>query len=83
LWQINGCSNSNLDVVVLQHCQSGGGMNNFATEAASVIKGRITQEEQTKDMFSGNDTKHIHVTVTFHFHPSDRLLDSSYLDNVC
>jgi hypothetical protein len=36
----------NLDVVVLQRRQSEGGMNNFATEAASVIKGRVAQEDQ-------------------------------------
>jgi hypothetical protein len=34
LWRFNGRSNSNLDVVVLQHHQSEGGMNNFVTEAA-------------------------------------------------
>jgi hypothetical protein len=46
LWRFNGRSDGNLDVVVLQRRQSKGGMNNFATEAASVIKGRVAQEDQ-------------------------------------
>jgi hypothetical protein len=38
LWRFNGRSDGNLDVVILQRRQSEGGMNNFTTEAASVIK---------------------------------------------
>jgi hypothetical protein len=46
LWRFNRRSDGNLNVVVLQCCQSEGGMNNFASEAASVIKGRVVQEDQ-------------------------------------
>ena len=35
------CSDGNLDVVVLLRCRSEGGMNNFVTEVASVIKERV------------------------------------------
>jgi hypothetical protein len=42
LWQMSGRSDSSMDIVVLQHYQSKGGMNNFVTEAtASVIKGMV------------------------------------------
>jgi hypothetical protein len=47
LWRFNGCSDGNFDVVVLQCRQSEGGMNSFATEAASVINRRVAQEDQT------------------------------------
>jgi hypothetical protein len=46
LWWFNGRFDGNLDVVVLQHRQSNGGMNNFPIEAVSVIKGRVVQEDQ-------------------------------------
>jgi hypothetical protein len=46
LRRFNGRSDGNLDVVVLQRRQSEGAMNNFAAEAAFVIKGRIAQEDQ-------------------------------------
>jgi hypothetical protein len=46
LWQFTSHSDGNLDVVVLQLLQSEDGMNNFVTEAASVIKGRVAQEDQ-------------------------------------
>jgi hypothetical protein len=37
---------SSFEFTVLQHRQSEGGVNNFATDAATVIKGRVTEEEQ-------------------------------------
>lgn len=46
LWWFNDSPDSNLEVMGLQHHQSEGGMNNFVTEAASVIKRKVTQEEQ-------------------------------------
>jgi hypothetical protein len=46
LWRFNGRFDNNLDVVVLQRHQSEGGMNSFATEAASVNKGGVAQEDQ-------------------------------------
>jgi alpha-D-ribose 1-methylphosphonate 5-triphosphate synthase subunit PhnH len=39
LWWFSGRSDGKLDVVVLQRRHSESGMNNFAIEAASVIKG--------------------------------------------
>jgi hypothetical protein len=53
LWRFSGHYDSNLGTMVLQHCQSEGGMNNFATEAASVIKGRVTQENQVLPTSAG------------------------------
>jgi hypothetical protein len=47
LWQFNGHSDGNLDIVVLKRLQSKGGTNNFMTEAALVIKGRVVQVDQT------------------------------------
>jgi hypothetical protein len=41
-------TNRNFDAEVLQRRQSKGSMNNFATEAESVIKGRVMQEEQAE-----------------------------------
>jgi hypothetical protein len=41
LWQFNARSDSNLDVLVLMRRRSEGGMNNFVTEDASVIKERV------------------------------------------
>jgi hypothetical protein len=38
LWRFNGRSDGNFEVMDLQRRQSEGVMNNFATEAASVIK---------------------------------------------
>jgi hypothetical protein len=46
LWRIHRHSNSNLDIMVLQRRQSEAGMNIFVTVAASVIKGRVEQEDQ-------------------------------------
>jgi hypothetical protein len=43
LWQFSGSSDSNLDIMVLQHCPQEGDMNNFITEAVSVIEGRVAQ----------------------------------------
>jgi hypothetical protein len=45
LWQFNGHSNGNLDAVVLQ-CRQSEDMNNLETEARSVIKGKVMQEDQ-------------------------------------
>jgi hypothetical protein len=46
LWQFIGRLDGIWDVMVLQHHHSIGAMNNFVTEAASVIKGRVTPEGQ-------------------------------------
>jgi hypothetical protein len=45
LCQFSGHSNRNLDLMVLLLHQSKGYMNNFTTEAASAIKGRIAHED--------------------------------------
>jgi hypothetical protein len=46
LWRFNGRPDDNLDGEVLRHRQFEGGMNNFTTDATSVIKGRVAQEDQ-------------------------------------
>jgi len=46
LWQFNTRSDGNLDIVVLLRLRSKGGMNNFVTEDASVIKERVAQGSQ-------------------------------------
>jgi hypothetical protein len=45
LWGFNGRFDGNSDVVVLQRRYSEGSMNNFWTEAASIIQERIVQEQ--------------------------------------
>ena len=46
LWLLNARSNGNLDIVVLLRRRSEGGMNNFITEDASVIKERVARGGQ-------------------------------------
>jgi hypothetical protein len=46
LWRFNAHSDGNLDVVVLLRRRSKGGMNNFITEDASIIKERVTPRGQ-------------------------------------
>ena len=41
LWRFNARSDGNLDIVVILSRRSEGGMNNFVTEDASVIKERV------------------------------------------
>jgi hypothetical protein len=43
LWQFTARFDGNLDVVVLVRRRSEGGMNNFVTEDASVIKERVAR----------------------------------------
>ena len=45
-WRFKARSDGNLDVLVALRCRSEGGLNNFVTEDASVIKERVARGGQ-------------------------------------